>query len=122
MVIKLMISGVVNSAAERKSPSFSRSSSSTTMMILPFFRSSIASGIVFNRMSDIFTFRFLQRYLELGRTAIFIWASFSALHSRFFVTLRSTKRAPFSSGRGKLYLQNIVWIKKFAHTYINIYL
>ena len=56
MVMKLMISGVVSSAAERKSPSFSRFSSSTTMITLPFLRSSIASGIVLSLISDIFTF------------------------------------------------------------------
>ena len=45
--MKLIVSGVTNSAAQTKSPSFSRSSSSTRMIILPSFRSSIISGIVF---------------------------------------------------------------------------
>ena len=40
--MKLMISGVTNSAAATRSPSFSRSSSSTRMIILPFLRSSRA--------------------------------------------------------------------------------
>ena len=60
MVIKLIISGVVSSAAERKSPSFSRFSSSTTMMILPFLRSSMASEIVFN-VIFFMSILFLQR-------------------------------------------------------------
>ena len=41
--IKLMISGVTNSAAMVRSPSFSLSSSSTRMIILPFLISEIAS-------------------------------------------------------------------------------
>ena len=45
-VMKLIISGVASSAAQTRSPSFSRSSSSATMMILPFRRSSIACSIV----------------------------------------------------------------------------
>ena len=45
--MKLIVSGVTNSAAQTKSPSFSRSSSSTRMIILPSLRSSIISGIVF---------------------------------------------------------------------------
>ena len=43
--IKLIISGVTISAAPTKSPSFSRFSSSTTIITLPFLISSIASSI-----------------------------------------------------------------------------
>ena len=46
--IKLIISGVTLRAAVKKSPSFSRSSSSTTMIIFPFFISSMASSMVLN--------------------------------------------------------------------------
>jgi len=46
LAMKLTASGVTNSAAMQRSPSFSRSSSSTRMTILPFLMSSIASGIV----------------------------------------------------------------------------
>ena len=45
-VMKLMVSGVTSSAAQTRSPSFSRSSSSATMTILPFRRSSIACSMV----------------------------------------------------------------------------
>src|SRR5215213_5896313 len=47
-VMKLIISGVASSAAQTRSPSFSRSSSSATMMILPLRRSSIACSMVPN--------------------------------------------------------------------------
>jgi len=50
LAMKLMASGVTNSAAMQRSPSFSRSSSSTRMTILPFLMSSIASGIVLTAM------------------------------------------------------------------------
>ena len=46
MIMKLTISGVTSSAAQIRSPSFSRSSSSATMMSLPFRRSSMACSIV----------------------------------------------------------------------------
>src|SRR5690625_1454056 len=46
-------SGVTLSAAIRKSPSFSRSSSSTTITIFPFRISSMASSIVLNGDVDI---------------------------------------------------------------------
>ena len=46
LAMKLICSGVTSSAAMHKSPSFSRSSSSTRMIILPFFMSSMASGMV----------------------------------------------------------------------------
>ena len=45
--IKLTFSGVIFSAAIIKSPSFSRSSSSTTITKLPALKSSIASSMVF---------------------------------------------------------------------------
>ena len=45
-VMKLIISGVASSAAQTRSPSFSRSSSSATMTILPLRRSSIACSMV----------------------------------------------------------------------------
>ena len=48
VAIKLMISGVIFSAAATKSPSFSRSSSSTTIITLPCLISAIASSMVFN--------------------------------------------------------------------------
>jgi hypothetical protein len=51
-VMKLIVSGVASSAAHTRSPSFSRSSSSATMMILPFRRSSIACSIVPNVLMD----------------------------------------------------------------------
>src|SRR5580692_3444635 len=44
--MKLIASGVISSAAMVRSPSFSRSSSSTTTTILPARKSSRASGIV----------------------------------------------------------------------------
>src|SRR5690349_9045859 len=50
VAIKLIISGVTHSAAQMKSPSFSRSSSSTTMITFPFLMSSRASSIVFNML------------------------------------------------------------------------
>src|SRR5690606_6633086 len=46
--IKFTDSGVIFSAAMTKSPSFSRSSSSTTIKNLPALKSSIASSIVFS--------------------------------------------------------------------------
>src|SRR6266849_10885137 len=45
-VMKLMCSGVTSSAATTRSPSFSRSSSSTTITNLPAAKSEIASGTV----------------------------------------------------------------------------
>ena len=45
-VMKLMCSGVTSWAATTRSPSFSRSSSSTTMTNLPDLKSAIASGTV----------------------------------------------------------------------------
>jgi len=45
--IKLICLALVNSAAKTKSPSFSLSSSSTNMTILPFLRSLIISSVVF---------------------------------------------------------------------------
>jgi hypothetical protein len=45
-VMKLIVSGVTSSAAQTRSPSFSRSSSSATMMILPLRRSSMAWSMV----------------------------------------------------------------------------
>ena len=53
-VIKFIASGVVFSAAIIRSPSFSLSSSSTRMIILPFLMSSIASSIVLNFISMFF--------------------------------------------------------------------
>src|SRR3954451_21188997 len=50
-VMKLIASGVTNCAAMTRSPSFSRSSSSTTTTILPAEMSSRASSIVENSMS-----------------------------------------------------------------------
>ena len=46
IAIKLMFSVLANSAAQMKSPSFSRSGSSVTRMIFPCFRSCKASGMV----------------------------------------------------------------------------
>ena len=48
VAMKFTTSGVIISAGKTKSPSFSRFSSSTTIIILLFFRSSIASLIVFS--------------------------------------------------------------------------
>ncbi len=48
VIIKFTFSGVINSAEVIKSPSFSRSSSSTTMMISPCRIASIASSILFS--------------------------------------------------------------------------
>src|SRR6476619_616662 len=48
--MKLMASGVTNWAATVRSPSFSRSSSSTTTSMRPARISSIASAMVANRM------------------------------------------------------------------------
>ena len=48
--MKLMFSVVANSAAQMKSPSFSRSGSSVTRMIFPCLRSSSASGMVLKFM------------------------------------------------------------------------
>src|SRR4051794_36211836 len=50
-VMKLIASGVTNCAAMTRSPSFSRSSSSTTTTILPLAMSSRASSMVANSMS-----------------------------------------------------------------------
>src|SRR5262245_47399380 len=44
--MKLIMAGVTLSAAQTRSPSFSRSSSSTRITILPFRRSSMISGTV----------------------------------------------------------------------------
>ena len=52
--MKLIFSGVTFSAAMIKSPSFSRSSSSTTIKNFPSRKSSIASSMVFNWISLIF--------------------------------------------------------------------
>ena len=46
VAIKLTMSGVMVAAQVTKSPSFSRSSSSTTMMTFPAFRSSTASSML----------------------------------------------------------------------------
>ena len=43
-------------------------------------------------------------FLEIYCRLIFIWAHISALRSRFFVLLRSAKRAPLRSGR--------IWVLK----------
>jgi|GEM_PF-6491873 len=51
VTMKLMTSGVALRAAVTKSPSFSRSSSSTTMTTFPAFIAAIASSIVFNLIS-----------------------------------------------------------------------
>src|SRR5690349_21419659 len=48
--MKLMCSGVTSSAATTRSPSFSRSSSSTTITNLPAAKSEIASGTVASPM------------------------------------------------------------------------
>ena len=56
--MKLTISGVIFSAATMKSPSFSRSSSSTTMTIFPFRKSSMTSSTLFNTVSFAMTFVF----------------------------------------------------------------
>ena len=48
VAIKLTFSVVANSAAQIKSPSFSRSSSSVTRISFPFFKSSSASSTVLN--------------------------------------------------------------------------
>ena len=58
--MKFTASGVIFSAAMIKSPSFSRSSSSTTMRNLPSRKSLMASSIVFNLKSSI------VRYLMIG--------------------------------------------------------
>ena len=50
VAMKLMFSVVANSAAQMKSPSFSRSGSSVTRMIFPCLRSSSASGMVLKFM------------------------------------------------------------------------
>ena len=62
VAIKLTISGVTNSAAARKSPSFSLFLSSTTITILPSLMSFIADSIVFslNLSSDIFFYFFVK--------------------------------------------------------------
>ena len=49
--MKLMCSGVTASAATIRSPSFSRSASSTTMSALPNFRSATPSSIVLIAMA-----------------------------------------------------------------------
>ena len=51
LAMKFTASGVIASAAIMKSPSFSRSSSSTTMIIFPALMSSMASGIPANECS-----------------------------------------------------------------------
>ena len=51
--MKFTFSGVIFSAAIMKSPSFSRSSSSTTMINLPSRKSAIASSMVFSLKSSI---------------------------------------------------------------------
>src|SRR5215211_4103574 len=52
VAMKLMSSGVTSSAAMVRSPSFSRSSSSQTMTILPAFMSSMISSIGLNGIFD----------------------------------------------------------------------
>ena len=52
VAMKLMLSGVTRSAAMVKSPSFSRSSSSTTMIILPSQMSSMALSMESRLMSE----------------------------------------------------------------------
>jgi len=54
VAIKLITSGVANSPATRREPSFSKSSSSTAITILPALKSAIASSIVLNLMSLIY--------------------------------------------------------------------
>ena len=62
--MKFTASGVIFSAAIMKSPSFSRSSSSTTITNFPSLKSSNASSIVFSAIYIIFywflTYLFLQ--------------------------------------------------------------
>ena len=53
--MKFTISGVIFSAAMMKSPSFSRSSSSTTITILPLRKSSMASSTLFS-IGSVFIF------------------------------------------------------------------
>ena len=66
VAIKLMISGVALRAAVIKSPSFSRFSSSTTIISLPFLISSIASGIVFNCISSMSFFSIYSTFRCVG--------------------------------------------------------
>src|SRR5699024_7605965 len=73
-VIKLTASGVTFSAAIKKSPSFSRSSSSTTMTMRPFLISSIADSILSSVMLSDIT---VQIYL-----IFFIWVDIR--YSAFF--------------------------------------
>ena len=60
VAIKFTISGVMASAAHIRSPSFSRSSSSRIMTILPFLSSAIISGISF-------LFIFQKQFFYLGQ-------------------------------------------------------
>src|SRR3954451_23422488 len=70
-VMKLMASGVTNCAAITRSPSFSRSSSSTTTTILPEAMSSNASSIVANLMSSLIAMRRHQFLDVLGHDVHF---------------------------------------------------
>src|SRR3954447_10433273 len=69
--MKLMASGVTNCAAITRSPSFSRSSSSTTTTIRPEAMSSSASSMVANLMSSLVAMRRHQFLDVLGHDVHF---------------------------------------------------
>ena len=77
LAMKFIISGVTFEEAQTKSPSFSLDSSSTTIIISPFFIASIASGIVFNlffiRMLHYLIFLQYQFQLTLVYYAILLF-------------------------------------------------
>ena len=60
--MKLIFSGVIVSAAQTRSPSFSRSSSSTTTNISPLAKTSMASSMVLKKLlfSGIYLYSILQ--------------------------------------------------------------
>ena len=60
--IKFIFEESIVSAAVIKSPSFSLSSSSTTIIISPFLIDSIASSILSNFISVIFCFDFIKKF------------------------------------------------------------
>src|SRR5918999_3312923 len=68
MAMKLIASGVTNWAAIVRSPSFSRSASSTTMTNLPERKSSIAASIALNgvAVSGLVTSRLTSRIVALA--------------------------------------------------------
>ena len=97
VAIKFIICGVTLRAAPTKSPSFSRSSSSTTIISLPFFISSMASGIVFSLL-------FIFTVILSSKISIQFIFSIHNSYTRFVQGV-SSPYAPSRGGHSSLFLR-----------------